>query len=172
MANVNGTTSNEVQNLKTEVEYRTKLQEIGNQLNSATNLDEILINLHDKILSLFNAQRMTVYVVDGVKRELVSRFKSGDEVEEIRIPVSPSSIAGYAAFKQKSVNIEDVYDRNVVSAVDTSLEFDGSWDLKTGFKTKQVMAHPIIFQKYLLGVIQLINHKHEIPFSEMEENSL
>jgi len=172
MANDSDTTSNNVQDLKTEVEYRTRLQEIGNKLNSATNLDEILIDLHDDIISLFNAQRMTVYVVDGVRRELVSRFKSGDEVEEIRIPVSPASIAGYAAFKQKSVNIEDVYDRTAVSAVDKSLEFDGSWDLKTGFKTKQVMAHPIIFQKYLLGVIQLINHKQDIPFSGMEERSL
>ena len=164
--------SNDVQNLKTEVEYRTRLQELGNKLNSATNLDEMLIDLHDDIISLFNAVRMTVYVVDGVKRELVSRFKSGDEVAEIRIPVSPASIAGYAAFKQKSVNIEDVYDSDAVSAIDKSLEFDGSWDLKTGFKTKQVMAHPIIFQKYLLGVIQLINHKQDIPFSEMEERSL
>jgi len=172
MANDSDTTSSDVQNLKTEVEYRTRLQEIGNKLNSATNLDVILIDLHDEILSLFDAQRMTVYVVDGVKRELVSRFKSGDEVEEIRIPVSPASIAGYAAFKQKSVNIENVYDGDAVSAVDKSLEFDGSWDLKTGFKTKQVMAHPIIFQKYLLGVIQLINHKQDIPFSEMDERSL
>jgi type II secretory ATPase GspE/PulE/Tfp pilus assembly ATPase PilB-like protein len=172
MANDSDTTSNDVQNLKTEVEYRTRLQEIGNKLNSATNLDAILIDLHDEIISLFDAQRMTVYVVDGVKRELVSRFKSGDEVGEIRIPVSPASIAGYAAFKQKSVNIENVYDRDAVSAVDKSLEFDGSWDLKTGFKTKQVMAHPIIFQKYLLGVIQLINHKQDIPFSEMDERSL
>ena len=172
MANDSDTTSNDVHNLKTEVEYRTRLQEIGNKLNSATNLDVILIDLHDEILSLFDAQRMTVYVVDGVKRELVSRFKSGDEVEEIRIPVSPASIAGYAAFKQKSVNIENVYDGDAVSAVDKSLEFDGSWDLKTGFKTKQVMAHPIIFQKYLLGVIQLINHKQDIPFSEMDGRSL
>lgn len=172
MANDSDTTSSDVQNLKTEVEYRTRLQEIGNKLNSATNLDVILIDLHDEILSLFDAQRMTVYVVDGVKRELVSRFKSGDEVEEIRIPVSPASIAGYAAFKQKSVNIENVYDGDAVSAVDKSLEFDGSWDLKTGFKTKQVMAHPIIFQKYLLGVIQLINHKQDIPFSEMDGRSL
>jgi hypothetical protein len=106
--------SSDVQNLKTEVEYRTRLQEIGNKLNSATNLDEMLIDLHDDIISLFNAERMTVYVVDGVKRELVSRFKSGDEIGEIRIPVSPASIAGYAAFKQKSVRIENVYDKEAV----------------------------------------------------------
>ncbi|MCG6910316.1 MAG: GspE/PulE family protein [Deltaproteobacteria bacterium] len=172
MLNESDTSGNDVQNLKTEVEYRTNLQKIGNKLNSATNLDEMLIDLHDEIISLFNAERMTVYVVDGVRRELVSRFKSGNEVGEIRIPVSPASIAGYSAFKQKPINIRNVYDEDEVSAVDKVLQFDSSWDLKTGFKTKQVMAHPIIFQKYLLGVIQLINNKQDAPFNEMDERSL
>jgi hypothetical protein len=76
-----------VENLRTEVEYRSKLQEIGNRINSARDLDEILIDLKDDIVSLFNAERLTVYVVDGVKRELVSRFKSGNEIAEIRLPI-------------------------------------------------------------------------------------
>lgn len=151
MANNLDASTQDVENLKTEVEYRTKLQEIGNKLNSATNLDEIFIDLHDDVISLFAAKRMTVYVVDGVKRELVSRFKTGDEISEIRIPVSKSSIAGYSAFKQKAVNIKNVYDEEEIASIDPDLQFDSSWDQKTGFVTKQVIAHPIIFQKYLLG---------------------
>ena len=150
MANSLDASTQNVQNLKTEVEYRTKLQEIGNKLNSATNLDEIFINLQNDVISLFEAKRMTVYVVDGVKRELVSRFKTGDEVSEIRIPVSKSSIAGYAAFTQKAINIKNVYDSEEVTSIDPDLQFDSSWDQKTGIVTKQVIAHPIIFQKYLL----------------------
>jgi len=38
-----------VENLKSEVEYRTRLQEIGNKIYAAANLDEILINLKDEI---------------------------------------------------------------------------------------------------------------------------
>ena len=164
MANSSDASTQSVQNLKTEVEYRTKLQEIGNKLNSATNLDEIFIDLQDDVTSLFEAKRMTVYVVDGVKRELVSRFKTGDEVSEIRIPVSKSSIAGYAAFTQKAINIKNVYDDEEISSVDPDLQFDSSWDQKTGFVTKEVIAHPIIFQKYLLGAIQLVNNKHDHLF--------
>jgi len=172
MPNNSDSAKNDVQDLKTEVEYRTRLQEIGNKLNSATNLDEMLIDLHKDIISLFEAQRMTVYVVDGIKRELVSRFKVGEEVDEIRVPVSSASIAGYSAFKQKLVNIKDVYDSGEVSAIDSSLKFDSSWDQKAGFKTKQVLVHPIIFKKFLLGAIQLINHKKDQPFSEIDERSL
>ena len=35
--------------LQSEVEYRTKLQEIGNKINAARDLDEILIDLKDEI---------------------------------------------------------------------------------------------------------------------------
>jgi len=172
MAKSSDASTQDVQNLKTEVEYRTKLQEIGNKLNSATNLDEIFIDLQEDVTSLFEAKRMTVYVVDGVKRELVSRFKSGDEIAEIRIPVSKNSIAGYAAFKQKAVNIKNVYDNNEISAIDADLQFDSSWDQKTGFVTKQVIAHPIIFQKYLLGALQLVNNKKDLPFTAIDEKYL
>ena len=172
MANSLDTSTPDVRNLKTEVEYRTKLQEIGNKLNSATNLDEIFIDLQDDVTSLFEAKRMTVYVVDGVKRELVSRFKSGDEISEIRIPVSKSSIAGYAAFKQKAINITNVYDNEEIASIDPDLKFDISWDQKTGFVTKQVVAHPIIFQKYLLGAIQLVNNRKDCPFTTIDEKYL
>ena len=57
-----------VQNLKTEVEYRTKLQSICNKIYAATDLDEILINLKEEITSLFKADRITVFVVDGKKK--------------------------------------------------------------------------------------------------------
>ena len=70
--------------LKSEVEYRKKLQQICNDIYAAKNLDEILIDLKNEITSLFAAERITVYVVDGIKRELVSRFKSGEEIGEIR----------------------------------------------------------------------------------------
>jgi len=161
-----------LQTLESEVQYRTQLQEIGNKINAAANLDEILIDLKDEITTLFEADRITVYVVDGKKRELVSRFKSGLEISEIRIPISISSISGYAAFKQKIVNIKNVYDDDELKKIDPELKFDKSWDKKTGYHTSQVLVCPIVFQKYLLGVIQLINRKDGSAFTEVDERSV
>ena len=73
--------------LQFEIVYRKNLQNICNKIHAAVNLDEILVNLKDEITELFEAERLTVYLVDGKKRELVSRFKSGDEIGEIRILV-------------------------------------------------------------------------------------
>lgn len=169
--NSNAKDSN-VQELKSEVEYRTKLQNICNKIYAASNLDEILVNLKDEITSLFEAERITVYVVDGKTRELVSRFKSGTEVAEIRIPVSIGSLAGYSAFRQKLINIKNVYDDNELAVIDKDLRFDKRWDKKTGFVTKQVLAFPIIFKKYLLGVIQLINRKDGSSFMSIDEQAV
>ncbi len=162
----------DIARLQSEVEYRRKLQEIGNRINSASNLDEILINLKDDIVQLFEAERITIYIIDGKKRELFSRFKSGDEIAEIRIPVSTSSIAGFSAYRQKLINIHNVYDDAELARIDPALRFDRSWDRKTGYKTRQVLAFPIIHQKYLLGVLQLINRIPAGPFTRTDEQSV
>jgi len=76
------------QNLKTDQEISPELRDIADRIFGATNLNEILIDLKDDLMSLFNAERLTVYVVDGVKKELVSLFMSAGEVDEIRVPIS------------------------------------------------------------------------------------
>ena len=165
----NKLSNTEMQNLQTEVEYRTRLQEICNKIYAALNLDEIIINLKDEITSLFAAERLTIYYVDGVKREIVSRFKSGNEINEIRVPISPTSISGYSVHTKKLINIADVYDKAELKRMDPLLEFDSSWDRKTGFRTTQVLVVPIVYKTFLLGAIQLINRKGGSAFSKAEE---
>jgi type II secretory ATPase GspE/PulE/Tfp pilus assembly ATPase PilB-like protein len=162
----------EVQYLKSEVDYRRKLQKVCNKIYAATNIDEILVDLKSEITEIFYAERLTVFVVDGIKRELVSRFKSGDEIAEIRLPVEPSSIAGFSAYKQQLVNIKNAYDKKELEAIDPDLKFDGSWDIKTGYFTKQVLAFPIIFKTLMLGVVELINRRQEDCFTTEDENSV
>ena len=85
----------QIQHLTSEVVYRTRLQAICNRINAAGNLDEILIDLKNDITSLFAADRVTLYVVDAKNRELVSRFKSANDIEEIHLPISTKSLAGW-----------------------------------------------------------------------------
>jgi len=158
--------------LKSEIEYRKNLQDICNKIHAAANLDEILVDLKDEITRLFEAERLTVYVIDGRKRELVSRFKSGDEIGEIRIPISNTSISGCSAFKKKLINIENVYDDKELASIDPDLKFDKSWDQNAGFTTKQVLVVPITFKNYILGAIQLINRKDADSFSRLDEKSV
>ena len=160
-----------VPELDSEVAYRDYLQNICNKIYAANNLDEILIDLKEDISHLFKAQRITVFVVDGKTRELVSRFKSGPEISEIRIPISADSLAGFTASKQKPVNIKDVYNTAELGSISPNLKFDRSWDQKTGFRTRQVLAYPIVFKKFLLGVLQLINCRRGDQFTSEDVSS-
>jgi len=160
------------QHHKSEVQYIKDIQDICSKIYAASNVDEILVDLKDEITSIFEAERITVYVVDGKKRELVSRFVSGDEIGEIRIPVSNTSVSGCSALKQKLINIKDVYNKKELASIDPDLKFDKSWDQKTGFKTKQVLVVPVIFKKFLLGAIQLINRKDGGSFANIDEQSV
>ncbi|MEW6408499.1 MAG: GspE/PulE family protein [Nitrospirota bacterium] len=160
------------QDLERQLQYNEKLKYVTNKIHSANNLNEILIKIKDEILSLFDADRITIYSLDTVKNELYSRYMVGNEVKEIRVPVSSTSIAGFTAKFLRLVNISDVYNSTDLSAIDTDLHFDSSWDQKTGYKTKQILAAPILFENRLLGVIQFINKKNAPAFTNLDEKNV
>jgi type II secretory ATPase GspE/PulE/Tfp pilus assembly ATPase PilB-like protein len=152
-------------NLEDQLQFQKKLNNITNQIHSAKDTNEIVFNLQNDILSLFDAQRLTIYVVDGIKKQIVSKIKTGDEIAEIRVPISNDSIAGYCAVSGKIVNVGNAYDKDELKRINSQLQFNKSVDEKTGFKTVQVLAAPISYNKYLLGVIQLMNKRNGSPFA-------
>jgi type II secretory ATPase GspE/PulE/Tfp pilus assembly ATPase PilB-like protein len=158
--------------LEQQLQYQKNLNSITNRIHSANDTNEILLNLQGEILSLFDADRITIYVVDGTKKQIVSRIKTGDEISEIRVPIDKQSIAGYCAASGKVLNVLDVYDTGELERINPKLKFDKSWDQKTGYKTIQILAAPVTYNKYLLGVIQLINKKKGKRFTEEDQTSV
>ena len=158
--------------LEQQLQFQKRLNNITNKIHSAKDTNDILINLQNEILSLFAADRITIYVIDGANKQIVSRFKTGAEVAEIRVPVNNTSISGYCAASGKVVNITNAYDDNELRRINAELVFNKSYDEKTGYKTTQVLTGPIIHNKYLLGVIQLINKKDGTHFTLEDQSSL
>ena len=147
------------------------LHRISQAIHSAKNIDEILIELKSSILNLFEAQAITIYAVDGQKNEIFSKVKSGDQISEIRVPISPVSIAGWVGSHQKSVNINDVYDEEELQNYHADLKFDNSWDQKSGSVTKSVLGYPMIYAEKLMGVFQLVNKLNGQKFTEQDEKN-
>jgi len=150
------------------------LQEITNRIHAAQNIKQILVDLKDGILNLFNAQSITIYVVDKLRNEIYSMFLAGGtELKEIRVPISNKSIAGYVANTGKFVNIGDAYNQTELKAIDNELSFDQSWDKKSGYRTKQILAAPVFNKNQLMGVIQILNRKvGQTSFTEEEKGLL
>jgi type II secretory ATPase GspE/PulE/Tfp pilus assembly ATPase PilB-like protein len=157
--------------LERELEFRKKLTAITNQINAAESISHILFVLKDKILELLDAERLTIYAVDTKNQELYSLQKVGDAPKEIRVPKSFASIAGFTALARKTINIKDAYDASELARFHQNLRFDQRWDKQTGFRTKAVLAVPIMFEKYLLGAIQLINKRQGAAFTPQDEDT-
>jgi type II secretory ATPase GspE/PulE/Tfp pilus assembly ATPase PilB-like protein len=148
-----------------ELNYRKRLIEIANQINAASSIQTILVDLRDEMVDLVAAERVTIFALDTKNQELFSLFKAGQEVREIRVPKSFASIAGFTALSRKSANIVNAYDTAELQKLHASLRFDARWDKASGFKTTQVLSSPILFDKYLLGVLQLVNKRGGSSFT-------
>jgi type II secretory ATPase GspE/PulE/Tfp pilus assembly ATPase PilB-like protein len=142
-----------------ELSYRKRLIEIANMINSAPSIQEILVDIKDRVLDLVDADRVTIFALDTRNQELFSLFKAGQEVKEIRVPKSFTSIAGFTALSRKTVNIKSAYDPAELTRLHPNLRFDSRWDKASGYRTAEVLSTPILFDKYLLGVLQLVNKR-------------
>ena len=160
-----------VKQLEQQLVRETTLRRLSDRIH-ASSLDEIILKVRTDIQQLLGGERVTIYAVDPAANEIFSKVKDGDEIKEIRIPVSPASIAGYVAQSRRVVRIKDAYAAAELAAVHKDLRFDASWDKKTGFRTKQVLCAPVARDERLLGVLQVVNRKSAAPFSADDEATL
>lgn len=172
MALLKSSEETKIQQLEKKLEFNEKLKFVTNRINSAKNIDEILLDLKDDIQGLFDVDRMTIYAIDTLKDELYSKFMTGKEINEIRVAISPSSLSGYTAYTMDTINISDVYDDMELKEINAKLSFDKSWDEKAGYRTKQVLVTPVRFENQLFGIIQMINKKDGEAFTVDDEKNV
>jgi type II secretory ATPase GspE/PulE/Tfp pilus assembly ATPase PilB-like protein len=146
-----------------------KLVQLIDRIHSAKTLDTIFLEIQGDILAFLDADRMTLYAADMDRKELYSKFLALDTVKEIRVPVSEASVAGFVATSRHTVNIGDAYDAAELSRISGTLRFDSSWDKKTGYRTKQILAMPVLHENRVVGVIQLLNKKRGGRFTKDDE---
>jgi type II secretory ATPase GspE/PulE/Tfp pilus assembly ATPase PilB-like protein len=149
-----------------------RLVHVIDRVHAAKSLDSIFLEVQGEILTFFDADRMTLYAVDQDRKELYSKFLALDTVKEIRLPISSKSVAGFVALSRQTVNIGDAYNGSELKRVSPELNFDASWDKRTGFRTTQILAMPILHEGKVLGVVQLLNKKHGPRFTRDDEASV
>ena len=142
-----------------------------NKIRAAASLDDLFLKLKEDLVGLFEVEQLTLYAIDRENRELYSRFllDSLQGIQEIRVPIDATSVSGYCARYGKTLNIGDVYDADELAAIGPHLTFNRSWDERSGFRTRQMLAVPILVDgKYLMGVLLLINKRNGGRFTAEE----
>lgn len=133
------------------------LQKIDKYLESHESLMDAYQKLEPIILKLFGAERMSIFQRRRQHQDLVARFKTGNEVREIKVAISPQSIAGYVALSQLPLIINDPYNDLELKEIHPRLKFADKFDKSSSFRTKSILCVPILNAGVLLGVMQIIN---------------
>lgn len=151
--------------LMDQLAFQTELNAVTNQIHAAESVSRILSSMSEPISKLLACERITIFAIDTKNNRLFS-IKFGTQPPQIiRVAKDRNSIAGFCALEKKTLNIADVYDENALKQIHAQLNFDHRWDKAMGFRTKQVLAVPLVFENYLLGVLQCINKRDNTVFS-------
>jgi type II secretory ATPase GspE/PulE/Tfp pilus assembly ATPase PilB-like protein len=154
--------------LKRQLEFQIRLNTLIQRIQEAENFSDVMPEIEADLLSLLNGERITVYQRSRTNPELVSRYKSGDEFNEIRVSLSTSSIAGYVGLSQKPLRLNDVYDADELTKIHANLRFDKSYDLKSGFRSQAMLVVPVKSKDVLFGVMQVLNRQGGGAFTDVE----
>jgi len=151
------------------LEHRRQLHQVCTFISAAASLEELLPGAQSRILELLGAERSTIFSLDTRNRQLYSLAKTGDELKEIRVPLDPSSIAGFVGVAKAPVVIVNAYDAAELKRLHPQLQFDDRWDKASGFVTRSVLCVPVLYEGNLLGAVQVINRRDRQPFATRDE---
>ncbi|MBT8049181.1 MAG: ATP-binding cassette domain-containing protein [Xanthomonadales bacterium] len=149
-----------LQDITEESERFLEVTALANNIAFKSMLDRGVFAFTRKLTTLLNAERSSLFLVEG--EELVLKVAENlDEMGEIRIPVG-SGIAGAVAQGGKSIRIDDAY---------ADPRFNREVDKQTGFHTRSILCLPIKnLEGEVFAVAQLLNRKDGKPFDDKDEH--
>jgi hypothetical protein len=147
----------------TSFRYLNKLADISISLSSEDDLMTLLRKILEEGQNIACCDAASLFLINEIndhERDLVFKLTQNDSMdfpfEELRFPLDDSSIAGYVAHTDTELNIPDAYQLSK----DVPYEFNRSFDQKTGYRTKSILAIPLANkQQEVIGVLQFINRK-------------
>jgi len=142
-----------------------RLMEISRQLNSTLDLDALLKRIITAAIELTETEQASILLVDPATGEL--RFEAASnlsraEMEAIPVPLK-GSLAGWVVTHGEPVLVEDARsDARWFARVDKTIKFT----------TRNVLAVPMNLQNKPVGVVEAINKRNDLPWTEDDVTTL
>ncbi|MCJ7772913.1 MAG: sensor domain-containing diguanylate cyclase [Desulfobacterales bacterium] len=128
------------------------IDDIGQALTSTFDMNEVISLIMKNMTKLFELENWSLLLVDDASGELyfeVAIDHENKNINGLRFK-SEEGVAGWVLKEKKTLIIDDV------SRDD---RFTGHIDKLTSFKTKSIIAVPLIFRNKTIGVLELVNCK-------------
>jgi HD-GYP domain-containing protein (c-di-GMP phosphodiesterase class II) len=140
-----------------------QINEIGIALSTVRDHSVLLSMILSKARELSRADAGSLYLLDDIQGQgRVLRFKlaQNDSVEfdfeELVLPITKKSLAGYVALTGETLVIDDAYDL----PPDAEYSINRSFDKKNGYLSKSMLVFPMTNHAgEPIGVLQLINRR-------------
>jgi HD-GYP domain-containing protein (c-di-GMP phosphodiesterase class II) len=150
-----------------------ELNKIGVALSAERDINKLLELILAKSREITAADAGSLYLVErgkdkdaGGDDRLSFELTQNDSVvlpfAKTKLPLTETSIAGYAALTGQSVNVADVYNLPPGAPYAGSGGAARAFDEKSGYRTKSMLVVPMKdHENKVIGVVQLINKKRE-----------
>lgn len=141
------------------------LNNISLELIRTTDLDALLNKIIKYAAIIVKAEAASILLLDKKKNELyfkASLGKKSKEIKKYKVKVG-EGIAGWVAEKGKSLIVDDVT---------KNTKWNKNLDGATKFKTKSLICVPLISEKEIIGVMEVINKKDKEYFDKNDEEIL
>lgn len=158
--------------MTTESPVKQLLHKITQVLSKHASLLDAFGELEPIMLKLFQAERISIFQRRRQHQDLVARFKSGKSTVEIKVPISPLSIAGYVGLAQRPLVVADPYNAELLKSIHPRLRFNQKFDKDNNFKTRNILCMPIMNADVLMGVMQIINKQGDSALEGFNQTDL
>ncbi len=159
----NGCEETEFDALRREVERYRAVFDVTRALGGTLDLDQLLNLIIEKISTVMDADRSSLFLIDWETEELWSKVAQGVRFMELRFPMS-AGLAGAVATTGEPLNIPDAYEDE---------RFNQEWDKKTGYRTRSVLCVPMTNKAgERIGVIQVLNKGGDGVFTDDDQEML
>lgn len=141
------------------------LYRVNNFLSCVNDLHHLMELIMEESKDVLYADASSLMLYDSATEELyfeVALGDKGDAVKEIRVPIS-QGIAGACARERKIIVVPDC------SKDPRHFKFA---DQKSHFETKNILAAPMVRNEKLIGVLEVLNKKNDLPWTEEDEKVL
>jgi signal transduction histidine kinase len=141
------------------------LNVITRQLTSTLDIEPLLKNILENAVNILNSEAGSLFLIDEQTDELVFRVTAGPVASDLvgqRLPPG-TGVVGRAVNERAPV---------IVNEVQSSAQWSSSTDRQTGFMTRALLAVPMEVKDRVIGVIEIINKKDGLPFTEDDQNLL
>jgi len=161
-------------------ERQAQVLSVGHEILRIQDLDVLLERILTEARGFVNADAGSLYLKEDntlkfsytQNETLQAKLAPGKKMmySTFSIPISNSSISGYAANNSQVLNIPDAY--QIPSGAPYS--FDREFDDASGYRARSILTFPITNPKAeVLGVLQLINARNAsgevVPFRKEDE---